>query len=297
MAPWFWYAVVAAVLYGAHQIFTRLASDHIGDGLGGFVVEATAALSILLYLAALWLTSRWNQKFSAAGFGYSALTGVCVGAGTIAFFLLFQKAGPLSAVPAILAVGAAMMAIAGILFFKEPASPLRLLGVMMSITGLLRFVGKRFALVSHDQHLLVGGAPVRLGFDARLRLCYSSTDAQDSCNPTYGRAGDVYHATAASGGIVHPVERPEPGGLQEQLLRKHDLLRCLEGKHGPCISAARAERCSQTPVHWLSRSCAHRLSCSVVSTGASCLRNRAGSRAFAAASHGDLHSSHLIQRR
>src|SRR6266571_6464553 len=45
MAAWFWYAVIAAVLYGAHQIFTRLASDHIGDGLGGFVVEATAALS------------------------------------------------------------------------------------------------------------------------------------------------------------------------------------------------------------------------------------------------------------
>ena len=50
MAAWFWYAVVAAVLYGAHQIFTRIAADHIGEGLGGFVVEATAALSILLYL-------------------------------------------------------------------------------------------------------------------------------------------------------------------------------------------------------------------------------------------------------
>ena len=47
MAAWFWYAVVAAVLYGAHQIFTRLAADRIGEGLGGFVVEASAALSIL----------------------------------------------------------------------------------------------------------------------------------------------------------------------------------------------------------------------------------------------------------
>ena len=52
VTAWFWYAVVAAALYGAHQIFTRLASERIGDGLGGFVVEATAALSILLYLAA-----------------------------------------------------------------------------------------------------------------------------------------------------------------------------------------------------------------------------------------------------
>ena len=91
MAAWFWYAVVAAVLYGAHQIFTKLAADRIGEGLGGFVVEATAALSILVYLAFLWLTSRWNQQSSAQGIFYSVLTGVCVGAGTIAFFLAFPK--------------------------------------------------------------------------------------------------------------------------------------------------------------------------------------------------------------
>ncbi|MEP6778004.1 MAG: EamA family transporter [Chthoniobacterales bacterium] len=136
MAPWFWYAVVAAVLYGAHQIFTRLASEHIGDGLGGFVVEATAAVTILLYLVALWLTNRWEQKFSSTGFNYSVLTGICVGVGTIAFFLLFQRGGPLSSVPAILAGGAAIMAIAGVLFFKEPMSWQRVAGVILAITGL-----------------------------------------------------------------------------------------------------------------------------------------------------------------
>jgi bacterial/archaeal transporter family protein len=137
VAAWFWYAVVAAVLYGAHQIFTKLAADGIGEGLGGFVVEATAALSILLYLAILWFGGRWNQKFSVAGFNYSVLTGICVGAGTIAFFLLFQRGGPLSAVPAILAGGAAIVAIAGILFFREPASWQRVLGVTLAIIGLL----------------------------------------------------------------------------------------------------------------------------------------------------------------
>src|SRR5256714_5114141 len=100
MAPWFWYAIVAAILYGAHQIFTRLAAERIGDGLGGFVVEATAALSILIYLGVLWLGGYWNQKFSASGFNYSVLTGVCVGAGTIAFFLLVHGRGPRHPVPA-----------------------------------------------------------------------------------------------------------------------------------------------------------------------------------------------------
>jgi transporter family protein len=136
VAAWFWYAVVAAVLYGAHQIFTRLAAEHIGEGLGGFVVEASAALSIFLYLVFLWLSGNWNQKFSASGFNYSLLTGVCVGAGTIAFFLLFQKGGPLSSVPAILAGGAAIMAIAGMIFFREAPSWQRIVGVAFAIIGL-----------------------------------------------------------------------------------------------------------------------------------------------------------------
>lgn len=141
MSSWFWYALVAAVLYGAHQIFTRLAADRIAAGLGGFVVEATAALSILVYLAFLWLTPRWDQKWSGEGMAYSIFTGICVGAGTIAFFLLFQKGGPLSAVPVILAAGAAIMAIAGILFFREPASWQRILGITLAIIGLFLLRG------------------------------------------------------------------------------------------------------------------------------------------------------------
>jgi bacterial/archaeal transporter family protein len=136
VAAWFWYAVIAAVLYGAHQIFTRMAADHIGEGVGGFVVEATAALSILSYLAFLWLANRWDQKSSLNGIVYSVLTGICVGAGTIAFFLLFQKGGPLSSVPAILAGGAAIMAVAGILFFREPPSWQRIVGIAFAVIGL-----------------------------------------------------------------------------------------------------------------------------------------------------------------
>ena len=136
MSAWFWYAIWAAVLYGLHQIFTKLAAERISDGLGGFVVEATAALTILLYLAWLRFGGTWNQTSSAPGVFYSVLTGICVGAGTIVFFVLFQKGGPLSAVPMVLAGGAALMAIAGILFFKEDASVPRLLGIVLAVVGM-----------------------------------------------------------------------------------------------------------------------------------------------------------------
>ena len=38
MATWFWYAIAAAILYGLHQVFTKLAAPFISDGLGGLVV-------------------------------------------------------------------------------------------------------------------------------------------------------------------------------------------------------------------------------------------------------------------
>jgi transporter family protein len=136
MNEWFWYAIGAAILYGMHQVFTRMASDRIGDGLGGFVVEGTAALTILLYLLSLYVSGNWNQSFSTPGVFYSVLTGICVGVGTVFFFLLFQKGGPLSAVPMILAGGAAIMAVVGILYFRESASLPRLLGIVLSIAGL-----------------------------------------------------------------------------------------------------------------------------------------------------------------
>ena len=137
MSAWFWYAIGAAVLYGLHQIFTKLASERISDGLGGFVVEGSAALTILIYLAWLKFGGQWNQTSSTPGVGYSMLTGICVGVGTLFFFLLFQKGGPLSAVPMILAGGAAIMAVAGIFLFKEPAAWPRLLGIAMAIGGLI----------------------------------------------------------------------------------------------------------------------------------------------------------------
>lgn len=141
MIHWFWYAIVAAILYGLHQVFTKLAADQIGDGLGGFVVEITAAFTIGLYLISLWFTGTWNQRSTNTGIFYSVLTGLCVGVGTIFFFLLFQKGAPLSAVPMVLAGGAALMGIVGIIFFKEPLSWFRSLGILLSIVGLvlLRF--------------------------------------------------------------------------------------------------------------------------------------------------------------
>lgn len=130
---WPWYAAAAAVLYGLHQVFTKMASGHISDGLGGLTVEFSAASTIALYLGVLKVAGMWTQTANTTGLIYSVLTGVCVGFGTICFFLMFQKGGPLSAVPAVLAIGAALMVLIGIFGFGEPADVRKLLGMILSI--------------------------------------------------------------------------------------------------------------------------------------------------------------------
>ncbi|MBJ6723406.1 EamA family transporter [Geomesophilobacter sediminis] len=136
MAPWFWYAFAAAVFYGLHQVFTKFAAERIGSGIGGFVVEATAAACIAGYLLFQRTTGRELGAVTSAGLVYSGITGLCVGIGTVLFFLLFQKGGPLQAVPVVLAAGAALMAVAGIVVFKEPVQWQRLLGVVLSLVSL-----------------------------------------------------------------------------------------------------------------------------------------------------------------
>jgi bacterial/archaeal transporter family protein len=136
MAGWFGYAIGAAVLYGLHQVFTKLSSEGMSDGLGGLVVEATAVLTIAAYLAWLYGTGRWNQHWTPMGLFYGALTGICVGAGTVLFFVLFQRGGPLSAVPAVLAGGAALMAAAGIVGFGEHVTARHAIGIVLSLVGL-----------------------------------------------------------------------------------------------------------------------------------------------------------------
>ena len=77
MNAWFWYAIGAAILYGLHQVFTKLASKSISDGLGGFIVEATAALTILVYLAVLYFSGHWNQKVKEPGVVFGCHGDLC----------------------------------------------------------------------------------------------------------------------------------------------------------------------------------------------------------------------------
>ena len=50
MEVWFIAAIIAAIAYGLHNVFTKFAAGNISDSLGAFTLEITAAICILLYM-------------------------------------------------------------------------------------------------------------------------------------------------------------------------------------------------------------------------------------------------------
>jgi transporter family protein len=133
--------VGAAILYGLHQVFTKLAAADAGPRLGGLVVEATAVVVIAAYAAGSFAVGRLDETIGVRGWVYSASTGLCVGFGTVLFFEMFRNGGPLFAVPAVLAGGSAVMAFSAMLVFGEAPRPTDVLGVALSIGAILCFRG------------------------------------------------------------------------------------------------------------------------------------------------------------
>jgi len=129
--------LVAAVLYGLHNVFTKLASGQISDQLGGLVLELTAAFLILGHIAILGFNGTGLLDFTKGGLLFSVFAGVCVGIGTVLYFAIFRLGGRLSvAGPLVLVGGVLTMSGVGIVFFREGVSSLKVIGLALGIASL-----------------------------------------------------------------------------------------------------------------------------------------------------------------
>ncbi|MBL7101049.1 MAG: hypothetical protein ISS23_03790 [Nanoarchaeota archaeon] len=136
MEFWFLAALIAALAYGLHNIFTKIAAGHISDSLGAFLLEITATVCILFYMFFL-ITSNTKFTFTSRGIIFSVLAGVCVGLGTVLYFVIFSRGGELSiAGPLVLVGGVLLMALAGIIFFQEKVSFIKLSGITLGLISL-----------------------------------------------------------------------------------------------------------------------------------------------------------------
>ncbi len=133
---WIITALFAAIAYGLHNIFTKIAAGNISDSLGAFLLELTATICILGYIFFLATTNE-RFHFSSKGILFSVLAGICVGLGTVLYFILFSKGCELSIVgPMVLVGGVLLMALAGIFFFKEQITPMKISGIILGLISL-----------------------------------------------------------------------------------------------------------------------------------------------------------------
>lgn len=131
---WLPLALLTALLYGAHNAFSRAATKGISNELGAIVVQATAALCVLGYA----LARSKPMTADGRGIGWAVVAGVVVAVGTVLYFSLLRRGAGLSAMgPVVLAGTTVVTAAAGFVFFGERASASRIVGVGLAIAAIV----------------------------------------------------------------------------------------------------------------------------------------------------------------
>jgi uncharacterized membrane protein len=132
---WFVAACGAAALIAVHYSFLRAASGRVGDTLGAFLLEGTAACGIVLYYlvgprGAAVATSRLGVLFSIA-------SGLAISGASILLFFALRRGGAVSTTGAIvMGGGVALSALAAPFFFGETVTVRRLVGVALGVAAI-----------------------------------------------------------------------------------------------------------------------------------------------------------------
>ncbi len=134
-SPW-GLVYLTAFFFGLYNIFTRAAGPKIGGLLGPLLLEGFAALVILAFF--LWRKYQGAvETVTTMGVVYSLAAGLSAAAGSIVFFLVFSRGGQLSLAGSSILVGSALLTVAGgFLFFREPLTLTRFIGIAFGLISL-----------------------------------------------------------------------------------------------------------------------------------------------------------------
>ncbi|MFO0554662.1 MAG: hypothetical protein U0271_40165 [Polyangiaceae bacterium] len=127
-------ALAASLCFGLHYVLLRAASGKISDALGGFLLEATAAVGLL----ALVFTSASDTPTTTRGIVWSCLSGLCITGGVTLLFMSLRLGGPVASTGTIaLGGGVAMAALASPFLFGEAFTVRRAIGVALGVAAMV----------------------------------------------------------------------------------------------------------------------------------------------------------------
>ncbi len=146
MKPWIIASFASAFLFGAYNIFAKMAAGRISDTLAAFILEFSAAMLVLVYIVFGRSIKSEIAGASQAGVIYAIIGGLFIGAGSVIYFYVFRAKAPLTLAGPIIFAGATLvMFIAGIIFFREKLDFLSIAGIVLTLVGitLLSLAGNR----------------------------------------------------------------------------------------------------------------------------------------------------------
>jgi len=130
MSRWQLLATVVALMFGTHNLFVKRAAGRVPDAWGAFILEATAAVGILLFLgvlAGLGRLPEWPQDTGAVWL--VVIGGLCIAVASVLYFWVFRLGAPLSqAVPWVLTGWVVVVVLLGFIAEKEMPGVRHLVG-------------------------------------------------------------------------------------------------------------------------------------------------------------------------
>lgn len=140
---WVSFAFLTIIFYALFDFFLKLSSERIHAGLGGFIINLTSALVLLIFIVLLRLKGEVVTNIRPGGVLYSLAAGISIGLVTIFFMKMFASGVNLSIGVPFVRIGMVLLAsLLGIFILKESVTAKYLIGFFLSLLGLYLLVTK-----------------------------------------------------------------------------------------------------------------------------------------------------------
>lgn len=123
----------AALCFALHYLALRAASGRIGDAFGGFLLELSAAVGLLVLMLVM---PKDTVATTQAGVIWSVLSGLMITGGVTLLFMALRLGGPVAGTGTIaLGGGVALAALFAPVLFAEAFTLRRALGVGLGLAA------------------------------------------------------------------------------------------------------------------------------------------------------------------
>ncbi len=137
---WVTYCILTIILYGIHDIILNHLSESNHATVSSIIINLSAGIGLLLFFGLSFWFSKGKviQKPDLTQFFLLIIAGLCLGTATITFMKAFGSGGNFSIALPFVYVGIIVLSvIVGYFFYKETLNFKQIIGIFLSLTGMI----------------------------------------------------------------------------------------------------------------------------------------------------------------